>query len=347
MVSMRGIHSLIRRPAIQPHPNLRRLLLPSSSALRASPLQHGINTHARRQFHLATSINGVIEGAQHLIVTTHAITGTPWCVTIPLVSIAVSLLLKTPGTIYGRSIVRRRAQYFPLLQAWMVRIRKSRGHDSRLATARHDEVTKNLWRKLGLQTWKVYATAVNLPFWLIAIDAIRRLSGGPVGLLSAFSANTAAVDPQAPAPSYLEPSMASEGLLWFPDLTVADPYHILPFALSGALIYSQVRSKGQLLTLLGGGSRPWSGGDSISVSNTTKRQLWWQRVLLVLACAVGPVTLHLPAAVHLYWLTSTVFNIGVDKVLKKYMPLPKPAKSMNRGLEMPIIRPLAKQRDIY
>jgi inner membrane protein COX18 len=128
-------------------------------------------------------------------------------------------------------------------------------------------------------------------------------------------------------------SMTTGGCLWFPDLTAADPLHILPFALSAILVMNVMpKSMLSLRVLLGLDNLPEAAVGGV------KWRLRLQRGLLVVAMAVGPITMDLPAALHLYWISSAALTKAQTSIIHKLMPLPRtvpPAKKEQTVLIMP------------
>ncbi|KAJ9656094.1 hypothetical protein H2201_008645 [Coniosporium apollinis] len=98
--------------------------------------------------------------------------------------------------------------------------------------------------------------------------------------------NVATVDAPAQLVSWLEPSMANEGALWFQDLTVADPTLTLPFVVSGIMFLNVWRGSAQTKRV---------GRESVGAKTL-------RRGLLLLTLAIGPLTLNVPAGVMVYWM---------------------------------------------
>ncbi len=146
---------------------------------------------------------------------------------------------------------------------------------------------------------------------------------GPLLSAGATPDSTAALDgslasgglPPESAQSRMEPTFATGGCLWFPDLTVADPYHVLPLALSAVLVTYILTSPGvNWRTLLG-----------MEVSSTQRRCRWpadsssrLQRTFLVLSCTMGITTMHLPCAIHLYWLSSSCTSLVLLRAVRRF-----------------------------
>jgi inner membrane protein COX18 len=157
--------------------------------------------------------------------------------------------------------------------------------------------------------WKSYLSFVQLPVWLVAIEAVRKMCGKEVGLLGMiFGSSAEGKDmPEALAGATLgsgkEISLATEGGLWFPDLLVPDPCLVLPFMLSGVIFANLFNS-------------------------TTKTPSVGQRRLMnsmkMVALAIGPLTLQMPSAMLVYWISSSSFALGQALLLEKLMPVKPP-----------------------
>ncbi|XP_025049324.1 mitochondrial inner membrane protein OXA1L-like [Alligator sinensis] len=85
------------------------------------------------------------------------------------------------------------------------------------------------------------------------------------------------------------PSMQSGGLAWFPDLTIADPFYILPLVATGsAMTVMQLATEGDM--------------------NNPNLKLM-TRVFSVVPLIILPFTFKLSTAVFTYWLTSNTLSL--------------------------------------
>lgn len=342
----------------------------------------------------------------------HSVAGMPWWLAIPYVALTVNLVARLPLTVYCRRVAQRRAELTPLLRAWYARhardvhgetlgsdddgtsklARSSMGIMQKETAARFRATSKRLYRRFGAQQWKDYLSFAVFPFWLTAIEALRRLCGGPRGLLgnlvfgaksggdgaaSQAAAADVAKDPDFPSPSDAtvafakdanagsvtpvdaavqiagdqvlplgaDPSLATGGCLWFPDLMVPDPLHVLPFMLSAMLVLNIMpkteRGIRALFGLQGEQSAPAPGSGAasptVAVGENKGRQRL-QRALMAVALLVGPATMGLPAALHLYWISSSAITLIQTETISRLMPMPKfPAPCT--GSENILIRP--------
>lgn len=350
-----------------------------------------------------------ISYCQDGIVMLHNVTGTPWYITIPLVAFTVNLI-RLPASLQGRKMLQRKADLTPLVLAWRerhVREIKRQRAKQRLSyeqflqqvQSKTKETMKRLQKDHGLQEWKMWGLNLAVfPLWLTVIEAIRRMSGGPIGLLGTLSQlwsgkradgiespvmsrpspgeeslwgpesvhqsemraptpvkespwgsestlrDTTAAPPASEAtvpadtniitPEILgyEPSMTTGGCLWFPDLTSADPYTILPYMLSAMLFVNLLpRNMAQMKQIM-----------NMEQSPEVMANPWpfrIRRALMFLALAVGPLTANLPAAVHVYWISTSGFNYLQGKVAERMLPIKsvavKPCRERSRSMQPP------------
>ncbi|TRX89287.1 hypothetical protein FHL15_009860 [Xylaria flabelliformis] len=373
MSSIRSLHLLrVTRPSLSSHP--------------FNHTQYIVHRGHRSYYHWQTSLGAAIEGTQNLIVETHTISGLPWFLTIPLVAFAVGAVFRLPFQVYTQRILRRRTESGPLLQAWNARLQDdvaregvARSQVMSEVQKRQDRVLRRIYRKLGLQEWRLYSGVASFPVWLLAIDGVRRLCGGPRGLIGSLIAGPAGghttdsatlppaagdivdavADPAtlssvaetartAAAAAVVDPSLRIEGCLWFTDLTVADPYHVLPLLLSATLVYNLLPKSGEQFSdrlRVAMGRRPrsvqaqtLSGADHrIRLGERAKATFYVSMVGL--AAVIGPATLDLPAALHLYWLASSATSAGFARGLKAFMPVQSKLRERCTGVEFSIIRP--------
>ncbi|XP_067380336.1 mitochondrial inner membrane protein OXA1L isoform X2 [Channa argus] len=85
------------------------------------------------------------------------------------------------------------------------------------------------------------------------------------------------------------PSMQTGGLLWFPDLTLGDPFYILPLAVTGTMFF--------ILEL----------GAESGIDNPNLRAM--KTVFRIMPLVILPLTINFPTAVFTYWLTSNCFSL--------------------------------------
>lgn len=340
---IRTFHALLRPPTgtsttpHRPHSHLRPSRLPF-----LPPPPPGHLQQTRRISDLPTTLSSALSLTQSLITTLHTTTLTPWYLTIPLLALTLHLAARLPLSLYTRRIHVRRAGLVPLLQAWRAR------HTMAVAAspARKDEVakrlaltTKRVYHKWGVERWKDSVGLAAMPVWLVGIEALRRMCGGPKGLIGTvvFGPGAAEGEGGAGVGEGLAEGLSTGGCLWFPDLTVADPLHLLPFALSVVLV-ANVMPRTQV-----GARRMFGldGGGATAPMGKTSERL--RRGLVVMALAIGPVTMDLPAALHLYWLSSSTLSLLQTELTAYFMPLPNSTLRPCTEMELRFIRPRRKK----
>ena len=166
-------------------------------------------------------------------------------------------------------------------------------------------------KRLGVEYWKSSLTWIQLPVFLVVIETIRKMCGtehGLLGMIMRAPEKDAVSEGDTGLPNvspYLEQSLATEGILWFPDLLVPDPMLILPFTLSASLF----------ATILFYDRRTKAAGVPLS-----KWQIRLQRIVKVMALAIGPATLAMPSGMLLYWISSSLCAFGQNVFLEWFIP---------------------------
>ncbi|XP_069575074.1 mitochondrial inner membrane protein OXA1L isoform X1 [Brachyistius frenatus] len=92
------------------------------------------------------------------------------------------------------------------------------------------------------------------------------------------------------------PSLQTGGTLWFTDLTAADPFYILPLAVTGTMFF--------ILEL----------GAESGIDNPNLRTM--KTVMRIMPLIILPLTINFPTAVFTYWMTSNLFSLGQVVLLR-------------------------------
>ncbi|XP_015247270.1 PREDICTED: mitochondrial inner membrane protein OXA1L [Cyprinodon variegatus] len=92
------------------------------------------------------------------------------------------------------------------------------------------------------------------------------------------------------------PSLQTGGLFWFTDLSAADPFYILPLAVTGTMFF--------ILEL----------GAESGIDNPNLRAM--KTVFRIMPFIILPLTINFPTAVFTYWLTSNCFSLGQVALLR-------------------------------
>ncbi|KFY69371.1 hypothetical protein V496_00306 [Pseudogymnoascus sp. VKM F-4515 (FW-2607)] len=295
--------------------------------LSCSPFAHTRSFHAtpRQKY---TILDPILDATHNAFLGIHHVL--PWWAAIPFAAVAVRLAF-LPLTIWSRRIIAKQRSLTPLITAWRGALERnidpSKGTSNvKVLAARK---TMEIYKAFSCQRYKLFiAPALQLPFFLVIIESIRRLAGAGQGLLRLlFSSVPSVTGPTegaaettsgataneeiATALTRTEPSMTTEGPLWFVDLTVADPLLILPFALSATMLLHLVHSHYFTRTAA-----------PVGTPSTFQRRL--RNMLKLLALAAGPLTLALPAGVLYYWISTMLVSFAQGHLLDMFMPLKNP-----------------------
>lgn len=285
---------------------------PSYRSFHASPRPRSLDS-------VLIATHGVLEGL-------HSFTGLPWAYTIPLTALAIRTVFILPIGINARKAAQTQLDLVPLLNAWHHQFRKQAiqevGHlgpdaANQFVKDKLEKKRKELYSRYNCGTWKQYLSFMQLPIWMVAVETIRKMCGAHDGLLKwieslfiSSNANESAASTDLDLGSLLlEPTFATEGALWFPNLLISDPMLILPFMLSGSILLN-----------LSGQGKP--------------KSVFYRRFLnsaKVVALAIIPLTLQMPSAMLVYWTSSSLMAYGQAKMLDVFMPIRKPVVPCKGG----------------
>ena len=153
--------------------------------------------------------------AEYLLEHIHVYTATPWWASIVLAALFVRLALLKPyvgaADVSGRMLALAEVQ--KPIKARMDAARAARDSTKLLQATNEMQA---LYQQAGIRTQKLFVPALQLPIGLGVFRLLRRMSELPV------------------------PGLEDGGFLWVKDLTMSDPYYILP-ALTGLSIYYTVK----------------------------------------------------------------------------------------------------------
>ncbi len=312
-------------------------LRPSCSAPKLSKLLLQLPPSCR-SFHASPKPQSLVLVAHDALTSLHSLTGLPWAYTIPLFALTLRTTFILPVSIYQRRVNRRQVALVPLVQSWRHALQhetmREVGHlgpivaqNTLIRKLRRKQV--EIYRRWGCERWKNFLGLVQLPVFLVTMEALRAMAGAQQGWWGMMAGSGNVPDGEGvltadgltgTALIPVESAFATEGALWFPNLLLADPQLLLPFMLSGAII----------LNLFG--HKPVALG------------VWmtrFRRSMGIVALAVGPIMMHVPSALVLYWVSSSMLAYGQSLLLEGLMPIAKPAtpckpkRPMRSGLGLP------------
>lgn len=224
----------------------------------------------------------------------------------------VRVTVAMPLQIFTKLRMKRERDLFPLLQALRVSfkeqiVKATKTGGTLKAKWTLDESMKlergYLYRKYNVYPYLRWANLFQIPVWLLVMESVRNICGDSRGFLRLFI---------MPIEKWLwpeqaheavgvvaEPSLATEGALWFPDLLAGDPTGVLPALLTASIIANvrmgwKTPSSQEIADL-----PPWE-------FMMRSSELFFKYGVYAAAIYIGfSASFGMPAALMIYWLTST------------------------------------------
>ncbi|ODQ53172.1 hypothetical protein SAICODRAFT_65613 [Saitoella complicata NRRL Y-17804] len=270
-----------------------------------SPFKQALSATSLRSaaFHTTPprQLSSILEATHTLITTVHEVSHTPWYLTIPLTTI----LLRTATTLPIAVRVRQRTQKMmtlkPIIMSWRETLRRTELlKDQGRSTP--EVLEKRVSRQFLMKMWRIYSRngcnplitfllpLVHMPLFIVTSLTLRGMAGWPTW---------------GGGPEILEPSLVTEGALWFPDLTVVDPTMALPVAL-GIMSLANI----EITAALYGGSENQSRFKRI-LTNAAR----------MASFAMMWIATQMPTTLVLYWITSTFFSTIQNFAFHYYLPI--------------------------
>ncbi|KAF2467081.1 uncharacterized protein BDR25DRAFT_305868 [Lindgomyces ingoldianus] len=306
---------LLRRPA-------RQFL---SRPLSTSPAS--IVLPRARAFHASTSRKSESDTLLYLphemLQALHL--GLPWYAVLPVAAFIVRALLVTTMGSRARAIQGRYLGLQPVRHAIALQTQAeimNKGgfrspKDARIAVVRAVKRESGeldiRWncRLRGQLGWSL----AQFPIFIFMQETIRKMTGMPEGLFglakrtvqfegdssTLVGGATEAAPVHLQSSEWFEPSLTTEGILWFPDLIAPDPTGALPYIVSALMFATVYRSN--------------SAPDSYGKIPRTTRVV--RALLMGIALLIGPLLQNFPAAMMYYWACSTssalLWNYWLDR----------------------------------
>lgn len=308
--------------------------LRSVRALRA-PSRIATFKHSQiRQFHPTRPnriVNEVLDAAATLIHGVHSVTGLPWYASIPLTALIVRTFVGLPLQIITRVNARREADIKPLIHSWRVHYMKK---ERPLQRQEDKAALQQAAKQLKAQTrhlkkrWKVMPfyriiSVLQIPVWLAVMESLRGMSGNESGLVPRVLSLIEMIEPGNRSAESIhltvEPTLANEGALWFPDLLAGDPTGTLTVVLA--------------LSILLNVRKGWNTIPMLEMADMPRLQMFQATTFRSLRVCIQIMALHLgatgffhpiPAALALYWISSTSIATMQTYILEKYLYLRPP-----------------------
>ncbi|KAK9768870.1 hypothetical protein K7432_000101 [Basidiobolus ranarum] len=226
---------------------------------------------------------GLIQAALEFI---HVSTGIPWWGTIVATTLLIRLAL-FPLVIKLQRNAATLHNIKPEMDHLTMQLNKAKAEGDTAAIGQYSQEFRGLFEKHQANPFKMLALPLmQAPVMLSFFFALRDMAQLPV------------------------PQFQTGGTAWFTDLTLADPYYILP-ALSGLGFLA-------ILEL---------GSEAGTNAGQTKQLKWLFRFMAV---AMVPVTANFASSIFVYWVTSNLFSVG------QVLSLKSPA--IRKAFNIPILK---------
>ena len=152
---------------------------------------------------------------EYLLEHIHVYTATPWWASIVLTALVVRLALVKPY-INAADMSARVAAVAEVEKPMRARMNAAKAARDSIRTGQALEEIRALRRQADIRAWKIGVPLLQIPIGYGMFRLLRRMAELPV------------------------PGLEDGGFLWMKDLTMSDPYYILP-ALAGLGIYYTVK----------------------------------------------------------------------------------------------------------
>lgn len=294
--------------------------------------------------HWTGAITSAVQASEEVLVSLHSTVGLPWFWAIPAFALGINVVMRFPLQYYSRKTILQQQSHSHFTQAWMVR--HANKLDEKTATLLHAKTIRRLNKERGCQQWKTYIPILSVAPWLIVAQAMRNLTGTGGGLVSAMAPSTAQAAQAAsttglaettawideitttaqPVVESIQQSLTTGGMLWFHDLTVADPYAVLPVMLSLSFLHNVLPKGTDKLRALFMATEP---GHRMTRAARMRSRL--NRGLVVVAVVVPFITMNLPAGMLLYWVWSSTLASVNSTILDRILPVRPSEVKVCRG----------------
>ena len=230
--------------------------------------------------HLAQSVLQHVHDHSHL----------PWWAVILGSTFALRSAVTLPLAVYQQKVLAKMELLMPTLKEYqeavkhnvIVRCRRANlpvEEANRRIRKEARKVTKELYSQEGCHPLKMAILPwVQLPLWIVISFALRNMTGS---YLSA-----------TPPPPHVLQAFHTEGALWFPDLTLPDPYTILPVLL---VVTNLLNIELHALKR--------------KTASPARIQRVMSNVFRLLTLGMGLVAAQMPAGMTLYWSMSSTYGL--------------------------------------
>ncbi|EDW69562.1 mitochondrial inner membrane protein OXA1L [Drosophila virilis] len=197
----------------------------------------------------------------------------PWWGTIAIGTIVVRTLI-FPLVILAQRNSAKMSNNMPQMQVLQLKMTEARQSGNAIESARYAQEMMLFMKEKGVNPLKnMIVPLAQAPLFLSFFMGLRQMANTPVE------------------------SMRDGGLFWFTDLTLADPFYLLP-VITSATLYLTIEL----------------GTDSARLSAANMNTMKY--VLRALPIVIFPFTMNFPAAILTYWACSNFISLGQVAVLR-------------------------------
>lgn len=204
---------------------------------------------------------GLIQSALEFI---HVSVGLPWWGTIAIATVILRSLI-FPLVVVSQRNAAKMNNYMPQLQVLQMKMSEARTSGDHLNAARYSQEIMMFMKEKELSPMRnIMVPLAQAPIFISMFIGLRRMANLPVE------------------------SLKDGGLWWFTDLTVADPYYLMPIITSLTMLATiELGTDGQRL----------------------QNMQMMKYVLRGLPILIFPFTMNFPAAVLCYWVSTNLFSL--------------------------------------
>lgn len=229
----------------------------------------------------------VVQTAEAFYQTLHEYTHLPWWCVIVSSTVLLRSVVTLPFAVHQHRLLAKMELLMPTLKEYQEAVKhnviaKCRRENLPLEVANKRmkkearKVARELYHQEGCSPYKLaFLPWVQLPLWITLSFSLRNMCGAFPG--------------RSPEPDVLA-SFTSEGALWFSNLTLPDPYYILPVILATTnLLNIEIHA--------------------LKRKSPTRTQRIMSNVFRTLSLGMGYVGSLMPSAMTLYWAVSSSFGL--------------------------------------
>lgn len=197
----------------------------------------------------------------------HVTLDIPWWGAIAIGTLVVRMIL-LPLVILSQRNAAKMNNNLPQMQVLQLKMTEARQSGNQFDSARYGQEMVQFMREKNVNPLKnMLVPLAQAPVFISFFIGLRKMANTPVE------------------------SMREGGLFWFTDLTLADPYFILP-AITSATLYLTIEL----------------GTDSAKLSAQSMQTMRY--VLRALPLFIFPFTMNFPAGILCYWVCSNFISLG-------------------------------------